>query len=252
MCGRLNVTSDPLARIFVLLTGEGYPGGTDHNVAPTETVWVVVEPPAQPRARMAEDGTLTQVDAQAHPGLARPMRWWLVPYWSDDEKPKYAMFNARADNLEKSRAFRGPFERRRCVVPVTGFYEWLREGKRKLPQHVQAADGEALLLAGVWDRWARGDSVVESFAIVTTAVHPELAFLHDRQPVLLDADEARRWIASSTPKEDLRALLDPALPVALQVTPVSEYVNNARHKGDDCAIATGNPQFLPAAPRLLH
>ena len=252
MCGRLNVTEDPLARVFVLLTGAGYPGTTEHNVAPTETVWVVTERGAELRARMSDAGTLAHVDVAEHPGLARPMRWWLVPHWAADDKPSYAMFNARAETLERSRAFRGAFERRRCVVPVTGFYEWLREGKRRLPQHVEAADGDALLLAGVWERWTHGDAVLESFAIVTTAVHPDLAFLHDRQPVLLDVEEARLWLASSTARAVLAELLAPALPVPLQVTPVSEYVNNARHKGEDCIVATGNPQFLPASPRHLH
>ncbi len=252
MCGRLNVTEDPLARVFVLLTGAGYPGETDHNVPPTETVWVVVERQAVPLARMTAEGELSHVDAEAHPGLARPMRWWLLPHWSDDEKPRYAMFNARAENLDRSRAFRGAFERRRCVVPVTGFYEWLREGKRKLPQQVETASGDALLLAGVWERWSRNDTVIESFAIVTTAVHPDLAFLHDRQPLLLDVGEAARWLSSATPRDALDALLAPALPVALQVTPVSEYVNNARHKGDECVVPAGNPQFIAAAPRPLH
>ena len=80
----------------------------------------------------------------------------------------------------------------------------------------------------------------------------DLAFLHDRQPVLLDVEEARLWLASSTARAVLAELLAPALPVPLQVTPVSEYVNNARHKGEDCIVATGNPQVLPASPRHLH
>ena len=252
MCGRLNVTEDPLARVFVLLTGAGFPGETDHNVAPTQTVWVVTEQAAESRMRMSGSGALERTEVATHPGLARPMRWWLVPHWAADDKPAYAMFNARAETLGRSRAFRGAFERRRCVVPVAGFYEWLRDGKRRLPQHVEAASGDALLLGGVWERWTHGDAVLESFAIVTTAVHPDLAFLHDRQPLLLDPDEARQWLSSATGREALEALLAPALPVPLQVTPVSEYVNNARHKGEGCVVATGNPQYLQASPRHLH
>ena len=260
MCGRLNVSSDPVARVFIVLTGAGYPGADGHNIAPTETVWVITE---QPRAAtspesVSEPGESARKDANVaddaptpatFPGYARPMRWWLVPYWSPDNKPKYAMFNARAETLQSSRAFRGAFERRRCVVPVDGFYEWLRDGSRKLPQHVQSADGEALMLAGIWDRWVRDDQVLTSFALITTDVHPNLAFLHNRQPLLLADSEARLWLDSATTMPALQELLLPALPVDLQVTPVSEYVNNARHKGPECLIAAGNPQFVPRAPR---
>ncbi len=261
MCGRLNVSSDPVARVFIVLTGAGYPGVDGHNIAPTETVWVITEQPggATPGERHPEAGASRLQDANAagdaepptaFPGHARPMRWWLVPYWSPDSKPRYAMFNARAETLQSSRAFRGAFERRRCIVPVDGFYEWLRDGARKLPQHVQSADGDALMLAGVWDRWVRDDEVLTSFALITTDVHPNLAFLHNRQPLLLAQSEARLWLDSGAAMPALQALLLPALPIDLQVTPVSEYVNNARHKGPECLVAAGNPQFVPRAPRL--
>lgn len=242
MCGRLNVIADPLARVFVWLTGAGYPGETAHNVAPTQTVWVVAAPRLRVRAPDAEDEPF-------QPGLARPMRWWLLPRWAKDAKPGYAMFNARAESIDSSRAFGDAFLRRRCIVPISGFYEWIREGKRRLPQHVLAADGEALLLAGVWEHWSRGNESIDSFAIVTTAVHEQLAFLHDRQPLMFSATDALDWLAPETPQEKLQALLAPALPVDLTVVPVSEYVNNARHGGAECLDPTGNPRFIPAAPR---
>ena len=261
MCGRLNVSSDPVARVFIVLTGAGYPGADAHNIAPTETVWVIAEQPgeSQPGQLQHDSDVLAVQDANApgqaadplavFPGAARPMRWWLVPYWSPDSKPKYAMFNARAESLHNSRAFRGAFERRRCIVPVDGFYEWLREGSRKLPQHVQSADGDALMLGGVWDRWVRDDQVLESFALITTDAHPNLAFLHNRQPLFLTQPDATLWLNSDTALPALQALLQPALPVDLQVTPVSEHVNNARHKDARCIVATGNPQFVPRAAR---
>ena len=253
MCGRLNVSSDPVARVFIVLTGAGYPGVDQHNVAPTETVWVITERADVDVPSPDDDQSdVCKLNARAaFPGIARPMRWWLVPHWSDDSRPKYAMFNARAESLQTSRAFRGAFERRRCIVPVDGFYEWLREGTRKLPQHVQSADGEALLLAGVWDRWVRDEQVIESFAVVTTDVHANLKFLHNRQPVLLAAADALLWLDAHTATQALQELLTPALPTDLQVTPVSDYVNNARHKGPECLTAAGNPQFVACALRAL-
>src|SRR3546814_15251813 len=58
------------------------------------------------------------------------LRWGLIPFWADDEKVGYRMINARAEGVEKSRAFREAFKRRRCLIPAEGFYEWRSEGRR--------------------------------------------------------------------------------------------------------------------------
>ena len=241
MCGRLNVHADPLARVFVLLTGQPFPGESSPNVAPTEQAWVITPPGS---GREAAEDVVAPHRADA---IARPMRWWLVPYWSSDPKPRYSMFNARSDALRSSRAFRGAFERRRCLVPVTGFYEWIKEGTRRLPQHVTAADGGALLLAGIWEHWHSDTQAIDSFALVTTDVNPALAFLHDRQPAMLDIASGLRWIDRATGAHEAFALLNSELPVDLAVTPVSEYVNNPRHKGEECTVALGNPRFVAAS-----
>jgi putative SOS response-associated peptidase YedK len=186
MCGRFNVESDPLSRLLLELVRLRHPGPDNHNAAPTENIVVL---------RLGEGGA---------PELV-PMRWWLTPYWAKEVGTRYAMFNARSETLASSRAFREPFRRRRCVVPVSGFYEWCRrtEGGAaggKVPYYIrpQAADG--LLLAGIWDRWrdAASDTVLESFAIVTTPAADAMAFVHNRQPVMLSLEDARGWLDGGT------------------------------------------------------
>ncbi len=229
MCGRFNMTADPLTRLFMALAGRELPDGDRWNVAPTEDVPVVRD----------ADGRDVAV-----------MRWWLVPHWSKEPSTKYAMFNARAESIERSNAFRGPFARRRCVVPISGFYEWRREGGRKLPHYVRPLDDDGLLLAGLWDRWegeVDGEpGALESFTIVTTDVHEKLAFLHDRQPALLDRDAAEAWLDPQTPRERLKAMLVPSLPTTMEVVPVSTWVNNARHKDPRCVEPAGEPLRLEA------
>ena len=121
MCGRYNVTSDPLADLFLDVVGVPFVGEDRWNLAPTEFAPVFV---------------------RSDFGLeVREMQWWLIPYWSKEPKTRYAMFNARAENIERSNAFKGSFERRRCVVPASGFYEWVREGSRKQPMYMRAQSG---------------------------------------------------------------------------------------------------------------
>ena len=234
MCGRFNMTADPLARLFMALAGEAFPGGDRLNVAPTETVPLIA----------AEDGGARVAE----------MRWWLVPHWSKAADVKYATFNARSEKMATSNAFRSPFLRRRCVVPVSGFYEWVKDvDGRKLPRYVVPDDAEAgLLLAGLWDRWQGEGRTLESFAVVTTAAHPSLQWLHSRQPVMLSEAEASHWLNSDAEQADLLALCRSRIVQPLAVVPVSSRVNNARYKGASCLEAVGEAKHLPAVDDGKH
>ena len=218
MCGRFNAADDPLNQVFEELVGHPFPGETNHNTAPTETAWII------------------RHDAPASEELeAVAATWWLTPYWSKTPKPKYATFNARAETIPSASSFREPFQRRRCLVPVCGYYEWQKEGRRRIPYYVRPRTS-GLLLAGVWDRWRSRDrtETITSFAIVTTAVTNRLEFLHDRQPVMLSKDGARQWMSRDAQASDLGALLEPRIPVDLYAVPVSAYVGDPRNKESRC------------------
>ena len=130
MCGRFNVTSSPLSDVLLELVGMPHPGPDNYNAAPTETITVV------------------RLNPEREPELV-PMRWWLTPYWSKEMSTKYSMFNAKSETVAKSRAFREPFAKRRCVVPISGFYEWARQNNRKLPYYLTPHDAPGMLLAGI-------------------------------------------------------------------------------------------------------
>jgi putative SOS response-associated peptidase YedK len=235
VCGRFNVESDPLSKLLLELVQLRHPGPDNHNAAPTESIVVL------------------RVDRDGSPELV-PMRWWLTPYWAKEPSSRYAMFNAKAETVDTTSAFREPFRRRRCVVPVSGFYEWARtegrssDGMGKLPYYIRPHDLPGLLLAGVWDRWRNTATheVLESFAILTTRAGKGLEFVHDRQPVMLSLADGRRWLDLGTPAEDLKAMLGAIIPVTLDAVPVSSYVNNARNKEARCIEPIGAPVTVAA------
>lgn len=223
MCGRLALHhTAALKRLFKHLGLTPPPPA--YNVAPMSEVWVLT---------------------QGEPLACRPMRWWLTPRWAKDSEPAYAMFNARAEGLERSRAFRGPFHRHRCLVPAAGYYEWepAESGQRKQPWLIQPTRGP-LLLAGIWEHWQRDAEALDSFAIITTQADPELEWLHDRMPVLLPEDVLQRWLDPETPVEELMPLLGPSLPYPVSATPVSPRMNNARLHEPDAVAAIGEPQLF--------
>ena len=233
MCGRFNVTSDPLSQFLMSLFGLNYTGTDNLNLAPTETVEVL---------RIGPDGD---------PQLV-PMRWWLTPFWAKELSTKYSMFNAKSETAAKSAAFKEPYLKRRCVVPITGFYEWCRENGQKVPYFVVPEEHEGLLLAGLWDRWRNRESEEEllSFTILTTAANDDMRFVHHRQPVMLSPDEALAWLDVDKPTVDLEYLFASRLPMSLEAIPVSTHVNNARNKDDRCVQSIGQSVHIPSTGEL--
>lgn len=225
MCGRLNIESSQLIKLLREILLETYAGTDNPNAAPTETLTVL---------RAGAGGQIVSV----------PMRWWLTPSWSQGPSTQYSMFNAKAETAATSPAFKVPFARRRCVLPVSGFYEWQRRAGRKQPFLVSDQAEEGLLLAGLWDAWqpkgSAGDtSELLSFTLLTTAAHPSMRELHHRQPVFLRLQDATQWLDPGIETSALLALLEPSLPVPLQLTPVSSEVNKARNKSPRCAQPLG-------------
>lgn len=222
MCGRFNVSADPLSVMLMKLIGLPHPGPDNVNAAPTETIAVL------------------RIGADHEPEIV-PMRWWLTPYWSKGPSTKYSMFNAKSETASSSPAFREPFRKRRCLVPVSGFYEWIRQNNQKLPYYIRPHDDGGLLLAGLWDRWhdRETDEDLLSFTVLTVPAAPEMAFIHDRQPLMLSFDDARAWLDPES--EDYESLISSAFPLAMDAVPVSTYVNNARHKDARCLDPIGAP-----------
>ena len=226
MCGRFNIIDDPMTQLLLEITGQNiWNIETELNVAPTQQVPVV---------RMGEDANWD----------VSPMRWWLVPYWSPEPSTKYSMFNAKSETLTKSRAYSEPFKRRRCIVPVTGYYEWKREGEIKAPYYIEPEEDPGFAFAGLWDRWSRGDQVIESCTIITAASPEGIKWLHHRIPIHLTKDQVESWVNPQTPEAELHELLKPELRTSIQVTPVSTYVNNARNKDDRCIEPLGDPTII--------
>lgn len=237
MCGRFNVTSDPLTALLMELVGLSHPGPDNFNAAPTETIAVL---------RLNEAG---------EPELV-PMRWWLTPFWTKAPSTKYAMFNARSETAAKSPAFREPYKKRRCVVPVSGFYEWARhkmadQSIQKLPYLIKPHEDHGLLLGGLWDRWrdAETEEVLESFTVLTVPASPAMELVHKRQPLMLSVETARAWMDPEN--GDFETLISSELPVAIDAVPVSSHVNNARHKDDRCMEPIGKAIPLDDSGALL-
>ncbi|AEV88451.1 hypothetical protein ACWT_7441 [Actinoplanes sp. SE50] len=214
MCGRYATTrtNADLSRFFeaVDLAGELSPSW---NVAPTDPVPLIRE---------------SVTHAARVLGTAR---WGLVPPWATDPRQGARMINARAETVATLKAFAPSFARRRCLVPADGWFEWVRDGKRRQAFYLTPADGSPLALAGIWSAW--GPEPMLTCSVITTAALGPLAAVHDRMPLILPPERWADWLAGGGDPEPL--LRPPATPVlaGIEVRPVGPAVGNVRNNGPE-------------------
>lgn len=214
MCGRFTQQrpTSEIAQIFEADDLVDAPGGR-FNVAPTDEAAVVVQ----------------REDRRA----VTAYRWGLQPAWADPGRASKA-FNARAETLATSGLFRDAYRRRRCLVPVDGFYEWLKDGSRRLPMWIHDPAQLPLALAGLWTGRKDDESGewLRTFTIVTTRPNEFMAGIHSRMPVVIPQADWATWL-DPEPRDpgELRALLEPRDDLPLEAVAVSPLVNNVRNDG---------------------
>ena len=100
-----------------------------------------------------------------------PLRWGLIPYWCEDRKGGRKPINAKCETVSKLPSFGDAYRRRRCILPIDGFFEWKHiKGKAKQPYAIAMRDGYPFGLGGVWENWKDPISGewIRTFAIITT------------------------------------------------------------------------------------
>ncbi len=162
------------------------------------------------------------------------MRWGLVPFFTKQlsDVKGISTINARAEGIEKSPTWRGPFQKRRCLVPADGFYEWKRlDAKTKQPFAFRMRDDAPLAFAGLWDAWKEPDGQwLQSFSIVTTEANELMSAVHTRMPVILHPRDYSRWLERDLERPPVD-LLRPFESGAMEAFACNPLVGNVRNNG---------------------
>ena len=234
MCGRYTLATPGPAEVRARFPiGESVEVRRRYNIAPGDDVLAVTtDRHGVPRGEL--------------------LRWGLVPSWANVPDSRLKMINARVETVAERPAFRHPFGRFRCLIIADGFYEWQRsaDNGRKRAFHISPAQSGPFAFAGLWSIWkGSAGEVLRSCTILTTAANAAVADLHDRMPVILHPEAEARWIAPSTPRPELMALLEPWEARATVIRPVGPAVNDARFDGPECLEPP--PAETDAAPATL-
>jgi putative SOS response-associated peptidase YedK len=155
------------------------------------------------------------------------MKWGLVPLWTQDIHTAKRPINARAETLSEKPSFKELLKDRRCLVPASGFFEWKKEGSKKIPFYLHLPKIPLFAFAGLYDCWADPDGkLLFTYTIITTEPNELIAKIHNRMPSILLPENEDRWL-SKTPLNtaDLKDILAPFPAGNMSMYPVSSLVN---------------------------
>lgn len=211
MCGRFAVTLPPdaMAQLFTATPANDLAPVPNYNVCPTVQVNV---------CSLGETGRRLTA-----------MRWGFVPHWYKSPTDGPLLINARAETIAEKPAFRAAARERRCLIAMDGFYEWDRAGDKKLPWFIRRRDGAPMVVAGIWQDWAKGDEALTACAIVTTEAEGQMATIHNRIPVLLEPDDWGLWLGEDG--KGAARLMTAAPDEVYEMYRVSAQVNSNRASG---------------------
>ena len=124
------------------------------------------------------------------------LRWGLIPFWAKDPGIGSKMINARLETLSEKKSFKTSLMKRRCLVPMDGFYEWKKEPSgRKIPMRICTKKKEVFFMAGLYDRWKDpAGNIIPSFTIITCPANHFMEPIHDRMPVILEKEHHEAWM----------------------------------------------------------
>ncbi len=164
-------------------------------------------------------------------------RWGLVPFFTKELKDikGISTINARSETITKAPTWRGPFKKRRCLVPVSAFYEWPKEGKPpKQPYAFELSREGPFAFAGLWDSWKdKNGQELQSFAIITTEANELMSTIHPRMPVILHARDYDRWLDTEETERLPLDLLRPFESEAMRMYEANPKVNSIRNNGPE-------------------
>jgi putative SOS response-associated peptidase YedK len=156
------------------------------------------------------------------------MKWGLIPHWVKDVKSAQRPINSRAESLQERSSFTEILTNRRCLVPASGFFEWKKEGSKRIPFYFHLPEAPLFAIAGLYDQWADPEgNRLTTYTIITTTPNEVVAKIHNRMPAVLLPAHEDRWLSKATPHtSDLKDILAPFPAEKMEMYPVSSLVNS--------------------------
>lgn len=213
--------------------------------------------PLKPNFNMSPTQTSPIVLVRDGKSTIELFRWGLVPFWAKDIKSaaKYSLINAKGEEIESKRSYAQAFKARRCIVPLSGFFEWKRpEEGPKIPYAIHLKSHEIMSVAGIWEHWESKDTSeqVNSFSIITISANKFMQKIHDRMPVILDPKDEKKWLDPDNEHiPGLKKLLKPCPASWLEAFEVLPLVNSPRNNRKEVLDPVGWTKTVLSSKSLM-
>ena len=223
MCGRYAANRDTgtLTEVFNIKKLPEQILEPNYNISPTTTSYVVTQDTSDER-------------------ILNVMSWGLVPSWAKDNSMMAKMINARFETVEEKPSFRSAFVKRRCIIPMDGYYEWFRPEdpkEKKQPYFIKAKDKPLLAVAGIYETWknpSKENETLTTFSVITTEAKLGLETIHDRMPVIVPDKNWTAWLDPNFQnKDEIKRLIVMPPQGYFEYFKVGFEVNNARNNGPE-------------------
>lgn len=216
MCGRYAIFAAPhrLVDLFGLTRIPNFPAR--YNAAPLQDLPIII---------------------RGHAGMAR---WGLLPPWAtqDDKGLCAKTINARSETVSEKPAFQESWQKkRRCLVPVNGFYEWQGEGEEKQAYYLSHKTDDVFVFAGLW---SKKDDLL-TFTVLTKDADSAIAAIHHRMPVILRPAQAAEWFDAD--ESQAQAMIEHATGAMMNYRPVSAAVGK---------VANDAPELMEEVPMIAR
>ena len=232
MCGRFGIADDAVSMVNAF--------GIDPSITIFENLGACM-----PRYNVAPTDQIPVIFEKNNRRQAHSMRWGLLPYQTrsidgrsaldENGKSLNTPINARAETIDSKDSFKLSFERRRCLIPASGFYEWKKTNFSKIPHWIHLLNQRWMALAGIYTWWkAPSQEWIPSCTIITTNPNSLLESIHDRMPVILTPGSYDMWLSSGgTNLSELKEILVPYAAKEMSAHPVSTDVNKTVNNRPD-------------------
>jgi putative SOS response-associated peptidase YedK len=219
MCGRVIQSSGPLR--YAIVDGMNVRDSRVHNY------------PARWNAAPSQELLVIRRNHKTGEVSLDPLRWGLIPYWSKDPAGGRKPINAKRETVHDLPTFRDAYRKRRCIVPVDGFFVEGHQGAEGQTAVCHCQDGAPFGIAGIWENWKQPASGewIRTFAVITTDANELVADIHDRMPVILAPGDYARWLGD---EPDPGELMRPFPADLMRMWPISTRVN--KPENDDPSI----------------
>ena len=211
MCGRASLTKvekdleERFHATFYSEDLERYNPLPNYNIAPTH---------------------MHPVITNADPEHLQFFKWGLIPFWAKDEKIGSRMINSRIETVLEKPAFRNAVNKRRCLVPFDGFYEWQKTPSGKIPYRIVLKTKGIFAVAGIWEKWkSPEEEEIFSFSVITQPPNKLMESIHDRMPALLLPEQEKVWLDNDISAEEALKIIAPFPDELLEAYTVSKKVN---------------------------